>query len=98
MSFLSALLDTEPAITVGAVTAVLAALVSFGLPLTDVQSKAVGAAVLAVIVFASAVVTRMKAYAPATVARIVKAIPAAPDSAPTAADVPVAADHPATAG
>lgn len=67
MERLIALWQSEPARVVGAVAAVLAALVAFGAPITADQSEKIVIAVGAVLfLLGSAEVTRAKVYSPAT--------------------------------
>ena len=65
-------LRTEPARLIGAVTALVTAgialLVAFGVPLTDTQQVAILSVVAAVAPLLAALVIRERVYAPATVA------------------------------
>ena len=65
-------LRTEPARLIGAVTALVTAgialLVAFGVPLTDTQQIAILSVVAAVAPLLAALVIRERVYAPATVA------------------------------
>lgn len=60
----------EPALIVGAVTAVIALLVAFGAPVTNEQKEAIIAAVIALIPVILAI--RQSVFAPATVEKIEK--------------------------
>jgi hypothetical protein len=66
--------SSEPALYVGAITAVVSAviglLVAFGLDLTEKQTGAILALTLAAAPMVSAVITRAKVYSPKTVAGI----------------------------
>jgi multisubunit Na+/H+ antiporter MnhG subunit len=68
--------STEPALSVGAVAAavgaVLALLISFGVDLTESQTKAILGVVLVAGPVALAAITRARVYAPGTVARLLR--------------------------
>lgn len=78
MGIIRTILTTEPALVTGAVAAVLAALATYGLPITPDQSKATVAAVTAVIILGAAIVTRAQVSSPATVERITRTLRAGP--------------------
>ncbi len=67
-------MDTEPLLTVGGigalVSAVIALIVAFGVPLSDGQTVAILGVVAVVAPFVVAAVGRGKVYAPATVRRL----------------------------
>lgn len=71
--------STEPALSAGAVAAaigaVLTLLMSFGVDLTESQTKAILGVVLIAGPVVVAAVIRARVYAPATVARLLRAVP-----------------------